>query len=230
MKIDNYILYEDDNIVVINKPRGLLLQQDGDTSHLSLDNLVSKYLNKTAMPVHRLDKDTSGICVFAKNNKIAEEMSKIFNNHSQIEKHYLTLVSGQISEDGVVDAPLRKSFERKKMVVAPLKSGAKSAITKYHIIEKYKDYTLLDVQLLTGRTHQIRAHMSYIRHHVVGDIKYGDYKINNVFKREFGFENQFLHAFKLKFLDLKGPLNYLKNKEFSCNLPIELEEILKKLD
>ena len=62
MKIDNYILYEDDNIVVINKPRGLLLQQDGDTSHLSLDNLVSKYLNKTAMPVHRLDKDTSGIC------------------------------------------------------------------------------------------------------------------------------------------------------------------------
>ena len=230
MKIDNYILYEDDNIVVVNKPRGLLLQQDGDTSHLSLDNLVSKYLNKTAMPVHRLDKDTSGICVFAKNNKTAAEMSKIFNDHSQIEKHYLTLVSGQITEDGVVDAPLRKSFERKKMVVAPLKSGAKSAITKYHPIKNFKDYTLLDIDLLTGRTHQIRAHMSYIRHHVVGDIKYGDYKVNNIFKREFGFENQFLHAYKLKFLDINGPLNYLKNKEFSCNLPQELEKILKKLD
>ena len=72
--------------------------------------------------------------------------------------------------------------------------------------------------------------MSYIRHHVVGDIKYGDYKVNNIFKREFGFENQFLHAFKLKFLDLKGPLNYLKNREFSCDLPTELQEILKKLD
>ena len=230
LDIKSIVIYEDENIVVINKPRGLLLQQDGDTSHLSLDNLVSKYLNKTAMPVHRLDKDTSGICVFAKNNKTAEEMSKIFNDHSQIEKHYLTLVVGNITEGGVVDAPLRKSFERKKMVVAPLKSGAKPAITKYHILEKYKDYTLLDVQLLTGRTHQIRAHMSYIRHHVVGDIKYGDYKINNIFKREFGFENQFLHAFKLKFLDINGPLNYLKNKEFSCNLPPELEEILKKLD
>ena len=72
--------------------------------------------------------------------------------------------------------------------------------------------------------------MSYIRHHVVGDIKYGDYKVNNIFKRVFGFENQFLHAYKLKFLDINGSLNYLKNKEFSCNLPIEIEEILKKLD
>ena len=230
LDIKSIVIYEDENLVVINKPRGLLLQQDGDTSHLSLDNLVSKYLNKTAMPVHRLDKDTSGICVFAKNNKTAEEMSKIFNDHNQIEKHYLTLVAGNITEDGVVNAPLRKSFERKKMVVAPLKSGAKQAITKYHPIKNFKNYTLLDIELLTGRTHQIRAHMSYIRHHVVGDVKYGDYKTNNIFKREFGFENQFLHAYKLRFLDIKGPLNYLKNKEFSCNLSPESEEILKKLD
>ena len=230
LDIKTIVIYEDDNFVIVNKPRGLLLQQDGDVSHPSLDILISKYLGKIALPVHRLDKDTSGICVFAKNNKTADEMGKIFNDHTQIEKHYLTLVSGQINEDGVVDAPLRKSFERKKMVVAPLKSGAKTAITKYHPIKNFKDYTLLDISLLTGRTHQIRAHMSYIRHHVVGDIKYGDYKINNIFKREFGFENQFLHAYKLKFLDINGPLNYLKNKEFSCNLPPELEEILKKLD
>ena len=230
MDIKEILVYEDDNLVVTNKPRGLLLQQDGDPSHPSLDIIASEYLNKTAMPVHRLDKDTSGICVFAKNNKVAEEMGRIFNDHTQIEKHYLTLVVGQINEDGVVDAPLRKSFERKKMVVAPLKSGAKSAITKYHPIKNFKEYTLLDIELLTGRTHQIRAHMSYIRHHVVGDIKYGDYKVNNLFKREFGFENQFLHAYKIKFLDINGPLNYLKNQEFSCNLPSELEEILKKLD
>jgi 23S rRNA pseudouridine955/2504/2580 synthase len=224
------IVYEDDNLLIVDKPRGLLLQQDGDNSHESLDKIVGDYLKMTAMPVHRLDKDTSGLCLFAKNKKAADEMGKIFNDHSQIEKHYLTLVAGQINEDGVVDAPLRKSFERKKMVVAPVKSGAKQAITKYHPVKVFKDYTLLDISLLTGRTHQIRAHMSYIRHHVVGDIKYGDYKVNNVFKREFSFENQFLHAYKIKFLDIKGPLNYLKNKEFSCNLPIELEEILKKLD
>ena len=224
------IVYEDDNLLIIDKPRGLLLQQDGNNEHESLDKIVGDYLKAVAMPAHRLDKDTSGLCVFAKNKNTADELGKIFNDHTQIEKHYLTLVSGVVDEDGVVDAPLRKSFERKKMVVAPLKSGAKPAITKYRILEKYKDYTLLDVQLLTGRTHQIRAHMSYIRHHVVGDIKYGDYKINNIFKREFGFENQFLHAFKLKFLDINGPLKYLKNKEFSCNLSPELEEILRKLD
>ena len=224
------IIYEDDNLLIINKPRGLLLQQDGDNTHESLDKIVGDYLKMVAMPVHRLDKDTSGLCIFAKNKKAADEMGKIFNDHSQIEKHYLTLVAGQIDEDGVVDAPLRKSFERKKMVVAPIKSGAKPAVTKFHILNKYKDYTLLDVELLTGRTHQIRVHMSYIRHHVVGDIKYGDYKVNNIFKREFSFENRFLHAQKIKFLDIKGPLNYLKNKEFSANLPTELEEILKKLD
>ena len=224
------IVYEDNNLLIVNKPRGLLLQQDGDDSRESLDKMVGDYLKITAMPAHRLDKDTSGLCVFAKNKKTADELGKVFNDHSQIEKHYITLVAGQVEEDGMVDAPLRKSFERKKMVVAPLKSGAKSATTKYHILEKYKDYTLLDVQLLTGRTHQIRAHMSYIRHHVVGDIKYGDYKVNNIFKREFGFENQFLHAYKLKFLNINGSLNYLKNKEFSCDLPIELQEILKKLD
>ena len=228
--IKSIIIYEDDNLLILNKPRGLLLQQDGNNEHESLDKHVSDYLKMTAMPVHRLDKDTSGLCIFAKNKDAANETSNIFNDHSQIEKHYLALVSGQITEDGVVDAPLRKSFEKKKMIVAPLKSGAKPAITKYHPIKNFKDYTLLDISLLTGRTHQIRAHMSYIRHHVVGDNKYGDYRINNIFKRDFAFENQFLHAYKIKFLDINGPLNYLKNKEFSCNLPPELEEILKKLD
>ena len=230
MNVKELIVYEDKYLVIINKPRGLLSQFDGNKDNPSLDVMLSEYLGKQAMLINRLDKDTSGLIVFAKDNKSATELANIINNHSIVEKHYLTLVSGNIEEDGVVDAPLRKSYERKKMVVAPLKSGAKTAVTKYYVKERFNDYTLLDVQLVTGRTHQIRAHMSYIRHHVVGDIKYGDYKVNNLFKRDFGFENQFLHAYKLKFLDLKGPLNYLKNKEFSCNLPPELEEILKKLD
>ena len=224
------IVYEDNNLLIVNKPRGLLLQQDGDDSRESLDKMVGDYLKITAMPAHRLDKDTSGLCVFAKNKKTADELGKVFNDHSQIEKHYITLVAGQVEEDGMVDAPLRKSFERKKMVVAPLKSGAKSAITTYHVLEKYKDYTLLDVQLLTGRTHQIRAHMSYIRHHVVGDIKYGDYKVNNEFKHKYNFENQFLHSYKLIFGDIKSNFSYLKNQVFSAELPPELKEILKNLN
>ena len=228
--MDLNIIFEDQNILILNKPRGILVQQDGDDTHLSLDKMVSDYLKSTAMPVHRLDKDTSGLVVFAKNNNAADELGKAFADHEQIEKHYLTLVKGMEERGGEIDAPLRKSYDRKKMVVAPISSGAKEAITEYRVIKDYKDYSLLDVMLFTGRTHQIRAHMSYIRHHVVGDVKYGDYKVNNLFKREYGFENQFLHSYKLKFLDIKGSLNYLKNKEFTAELPQELEDLLKKLD
>lgn len=230
MNIKDLIIYEDKYLVIINKPRGLLSQFDGNKDNISLDVLLSEYLRKQAMLINRLDKDTSGLIVFAKDNKSATELAKIINDHSVVEKHYLTLVNGVIDEDGVVDAPLRKSYERKKMVVAPLKSGAKQAITKYFVKEKYQNYTLLDVQLVTGRTHQIRAHMSYIRHHVVGDIKYGDYKVNNEFKRLFGFENQFLHSYKLVFSAINGPFNYLSNKEFAADLPVELDNILKNLD
>ena len=230
MNIKDLIVYEDKYLVIINKPRNLLSQFDGNKDNESLDVLLSNYLGKQAMLINRLDKDTSGLIVFAKDNKSATELANIINDHSVVEKHYLTLVNGVVSEDGVVDAPLRKSYERKKMVVAPLKSGAKSAVTKYFVKEKYNDYTLLDVQLVTGRTHQIRAHMSYIRHHVVGDIKYGDYKVNNYFKKEFGFENQFLHSYKLVFSDIKGTFNYLSNKEFIAELPSELQNILENLD
>lgn len=232
MDISKFIIFEDKNIVIINKPRGLLSERDGISSNPSLDQEVEKYLNINypAMPVNRLDKDTSGLIIFAKTNIAATEMSKILNEHNNVEKHYLTLVAGYISESGVVEAPLRKSFERKKMIVAPLKSGAKTAITKYQVIENYQEYTLLDVELLTGRTHQIRAHMSYVRHHVVGDTKYGDYKINNEFKKIFGFENQFLHSHKLIFHEVKGMFSYLKNREFSSPLPAEMDDILKKLN
>ena len=104
------IVYEDDNLLIVNKPRGLLLQQDGDNSHESLDKIVGEYLKMVSMPVHRLDKDTSGLCVFAKNKLTADEMGKVFNDHSQIEKRYITLVAFQVEEDGFVDAHLIKIF------------------------------------------------------------------------------------------------------------------------
>lgn len=230
MNIASLIIYEDDKLVIINKPRGLLTQFDGNENNTSLDVLLANYFNKQVFLVNRIDRDTSGLVIFAKDNKSATEMAELISNHKQVEKHYLTLVNGVIDKEDVVDAPLRKSFERKKMVVAPLSSGAKNAITKYCPIERFNDYTLLDVQLLTGRTHQIRAHMSYIRHHVIGDKKYGDFKINNIFKNKYGFENQFLHAYKLIFKDIKGTFSYLSNREFIADLPSELEELLKNLN
>ena len=129
----------------------------------------------------------------------------------------------------MVEAPLRKNFDQKKVVVASTKDGGKPSKTIYHVMETFKEYTLLDLTLVTGRTHQIRAHMSYIRHHVVGDTKYGDFKANNYFKKEFGFENQFLHASELHFGKLEKPLDNLSNRSFKADLPEEYKVIIMKL-
>ncbi|NLB48715.1 MAG: RluA family pseudouridine synthase, partial [Erysipelotrichia bacterium] len=166
MSLSKYIVFEDKNLLIINKPSGLLSERSGDDTRPSLDQQVEKYLDNKlpAMAVNRLDKDTSGLIIFAKTTFAATEMSKVLADHTIAEKHYLALVKGVITESGIIEAPSRKSFERKKMVIAPLKSGAKLATTKYQVVENFQKYTLLNVQLLTGRTHQIRAHMSYMRH------------------------------------------------------------------
>ena len=229
MNLKDYIVYEDENILLINKPRGALVQSDGSET-IALDNLVKEYLPSLHTgPIHRLDKDTSGLVLFGKNDISLKELSNIFASKDNVEKHYLTLVSGQLDQEGEINAPIRKNFQLKKMVVAPLKSGAKEAITRFKVIKAYKDYSLLDVNLITGRTHQIRVHMSYIRHHVVGDTKYGDYKVNNYFKKEFNLVGQFLHSYSITFKSLKGKLSYLSNQTFECDLPKELNDILSKL-
>jgi 23S rRNA pseudouridine1911/1915/1917 synthase len=221
MNIKDLIVYEDKYLVIINKPRNLLSQFDGNKDNESLDVLLSNYLGKQAMLINRLDKDTSGLIVFAKDNKSATELANIINDHSIVEKHYLTLVNGVVSEDGVVDAPLRKSYERKKMVVAPLKSGAKSATTKYFVKEKYQNYTLLDVQLVTGRTHQIRVHMSAIGHPVEGDPLYYGKFYNRIYKN-----GQLLTAYKLH---LTHPRTG-KEMEFEIDLPDYFKEVLNNLE
>ena len=104
-----------------------------------------------------------------------------------------------------------------------------TARTIYHPIERFGDFTLLDITLVTGRTHQIRVHMSYIRHHVVGDGKYGDFKVNNMVDREFGFKNQFLHASEIHFGELRKPLENLSRKSFKAEMPQEYITLLEQL-
>ena len=240
--IKEWIIYEDKNILLINKPRGVLVQKDDHTSTKALDQLVVEYLmfkdeydplkdsGFKPGPAHRIDRNTSGIVIFGKNHASLVYLCELLKNHELISKHYISLVCGVVDEDGVVEVPLRKNFDQKKVVVASTKDGGKPSKTIYHVLEKYKEYTLLDLTLVTGRTHQIRAHMSYIRHHVVGDTKYGDFKANNYFKKEFGFENQFLHASELHFGHLSKPLDYLSSKSFKAELPEEYKAILEKLE
>ena len=239
-KIEPWIIYEDKNILIINKPRNILVQADSSNDK-ALDQMVVEYLiykkeydplnNKGFKPgpAHRIDRNTSGIVIFGKNRDTLAYLSELIKNHEKINKKYISLVVGEVVEDGVVDAPLRKNFSTKKVVVCPIKDGAKPAKTIYHVLEKYPGYTLLELTLVTGRTHQIRVHMSYIRHHVVGDSKYGDFKVNNLMEKEYGFKNQFLHANEISFEELDKPLAYLSNKIFKAKMPEEFTALLDKL-
>ena len=224
--LDEIIIYKDDNIVILNKPSSLLSQKDG-SNEVSLEDYVQEYFNnKNARLINRLDKDTTGLIVFGLNESSIKYFNEVFSNHEKVEKKYLTLVSGQITDPGEVNAPIRKNFQMKKMVVASEKNGGKKALTLYKPVNMFDDSTLLEVTLKTGRTHQIRVHMSYIRHHVIGDYKYGDFKINNKYKNEYGLNSQFLHSYSLAFNCLEGKYKYLNGKNFVSELPENFKKII----
>ena len=237
--IKDWIVYEDKNVLFINKPRGLLVQKSAPNDE-SLDQLVVAYLIDTKQydpsaekaftpgPAHRLDRNTSGLVAFGKNHASLELLFELFKNHDLINKHYLALVVGDIENDkGTIDAPLKK--DENKNLVTVSKNG-KTAKTVYKVIKRYQNYSLLDVTLLTGRTHQIRVHMAYINHPIVGDGKYGNFEINKEFKNKYGFTSQFLHAYKMGFGDLPEPLSNLSRKEFVAEPREDIANILKELD
>lgn len=238
-KIKDWIIYEDNNVLFINKPRGLLVQKSNPNDE-SLDQLVVEYLMATKQydpnkekgfipgPAHRLDRNTSGLVAFGKNHDALNLLFELFKNHDLINKHYLALVVGQVEkEKDTIDAPLLKNEE--KNLVSVSKNG-KTAKTVYKLIKKYDHYSLLDVTLLTGRTHQIRVHMAYINHPIVGDSKYGNFEVNKSFKQQFGFSSQFLHAYKMGFGDLPSPLSNLSRKEFVAEPREDIVSILTMLE
>ena len=227
--IEQYIVYEDENILIVNKPRGMLVQKD-KASGKALDDLVLSYLkykgeyqedNKafTPGPAHRLDRNTAGLVIFGKNILTLQYLMSIMQDKSRIEKRYLALVKGKIDKPGKIDVSLKKIENKSLVKVDSIANGAKEAITLYEPLKVYKDYTLLSVQLLTGRTHQIRVHMAYIHHPVVGDNKYGDFEFNKRFEKEYGLVNQFLVANYLKFHNLDFPLTYLNDTEIKIGIP-----------
>ena len=239
-KIKDWIIYEDENILLVNKPKGILVQK-ADVNENSLDQMVIEYLvykNEynpedelafTPGPAHRLDRNTTGIVIFGKNKATLQYLFDLLKEHELIGKHYYALVKGDISEKGIVNVPLKKDEKLNKVSVAHVKNGGKNSKTIYKPIERFNDCTLLDITLVTGRTHQIRVHMSYIGHPVIGDSKYGDIETNDLFKKEYGIKSQFLHAYELHFGELGYPLNYLSNKSFKAMMMKEEESVILKL-
>jgi len=222
------ILYEDSDLIVVNKPKGMVVHPAAGVYENTLVNALLSHctdlsgINGVNRPgiVHRIDKDTSGIIVVAKNDYAHNKLAMQLKDHS-MNRIYLALVEGIIKEDeGTVDEPLgRHPIERVKIAI--VKDGRR-AVTHYRVVERYANNTLIKCKLETGRTHQIRVHMAYKGHPIVGDPVYG-YK-----KQRFKLEGQLLHAQLLGFIhprtekyvefrteppeDFKKVINILKNE------------------
>ena len=217
------IVYEDDDLLVINKKSGMVVHPGNGNTSGTLVNALMHYTknlsNKEAFRpgiVHRIDKDTSGLMLVAKNDKAHDILAEGFKNKT-IKREYIALVYGVIGEDsGVIDAPIgRDAKDRKKMCVTS--ENSKKAVTHFKVLKRYEDYTLLKLILDTGRTHQIRVHMKYIGHPVYNDPVYG--KAYN----DFG---QFLHSASI---DFEQPTTH-EHLHFECDVPKEFQDFLDTLN
>ena len=217
-------LYEDENIIIIDKPIGIEV-----TGKNSLTEIIQNFYKEAEfkpMPCHRLDRNTIGIILYAKNKKALEILQEKFKNR-EVEKHYLALVYGKPrkNEENLI-AYLFKDNKKSKVYISDIpKKGYTKIITKYKVLKKNADNTaLLDVEIKTGKTHQIRAHLAYIGIPIVGDGKYGINKINQKFKKKY----QMLISYKIKFAFTSdsGILNYLNQREI-VNTKIDLKDFNK---
>ena len=205
------IIFEDDNILCINKPINLEV-----TGENSLTTLVhKKYINSdySPMPCHRLDRNTTGLILFAKNQITLDILLKKFKNH-EIEKHYLALVYGYPNKNSEkIESYLFKDSSKSLVYISDFpKKGYSKIITSYTIQKKYdNNTTLLDVQIETGKTHQIRAHLAHIGLPIIGDGKYGINRINKKFNAK--YQNLCSYKLKFKFTSDSDILNYLNNFE-----------------
>ncbi|MDD4715528.1 MAG: RluA family pseudouridine synthase [Oscillospiraceae bacterium] len=221
------VIYEDEDVIAVNKPRGMVVHPapghlDGTLVNALLyhckDSLSG--VGGTLRPgiVHRIDKETSGLILAAKNDRAHLSLAAQLKDHS-LARVYEAVVRGNLREDtGVIDAPIgRHPVHRKKMAVTP--SHSRPAVTHYEVITRYEGCTHVRCRLETGRTHQIRVHMAYIGHPILGDVVYGD-------KRPVpGLSGQCLHARELQFLHPRTgrPIH------LSCPLPEDFEKVLTKL-
>lgn len=221
------VVYEDEDVLVVNKPKGMVVHPANGNESGTLVNAVMYHcgdslssINGVIRPgiVHRIDKDTSGLLMIAKNDKAHNCLAEQLAEHS-ITRAYRAIVYNNFTEDeGTVNKPIgRDPKDRMKQAVTNMNS--KRAVTHYKVLERFGSFTLIEARLETGRTHQIRVHMSYIKHPLLGDMVYGPKK------KVLGVDTQMLHA---KILGFKHPSTG-EYMEFESPLPEEFETVLKKL-
>lgn len=232
------IIYEDENLLLVNKPVGMLSQKANAKDESLVEHMITYLLNSnqiTEEALHkfrpsicnRLDRNTSGLIVAGKSLIGLQKMGELFKDRS-MRKYYRCLVEGKVTESQYVKGYLTKDGTINKVKISRQKSDDALPIeTEYEPILTNGSCTLLEVHLITGRTHQIRAHLAAIGHPIIGDYKYGNRKINDVYKQKYKLESQLLHAYRIEMPALSQPFENISQKHFTASLPELFEYILE---
>lgn len=235
------IAYEDENLLIVEKPSGLLTHGDSREKKNTLANQVCGYLQEKGefdpskeksfvpSPVNRLDRNTTGLVIFGKNAETLRSFTRYIRERQYVSKYYVTLVKGNLKEKLVLRDRIAKDHGTNISQVTDDAKEGKSAETFVTPIASKNGFSVVEVELVTGRTHQIRVHFSHEGHPLVGDIKYGDRRVNGMAKNKLGITTQLLHAYQLKFSGLEGNFAYLNGKTVKAKLPEEFQEALQKL-
>lgn len=235
------ILYEDENILLISKPAGMLSQPSISREPSLVEYVIGYLLEKGAVTkeslqtfrpsvCNRLDRNTSGIVAAGKSLAGLQELSGLFHDRS-IHKDYLCLVQGVIKNENYIKGYLHKDEKCNKVVVVPPGSQTEDALpieTYYTPWGNNGKVTLLQVRLITGRTHQIRAHLAGIGHPLIGDRKYGKEAFNRYFREKYSLKHQLLHAYRLEFPEMKGKLGDLSGRIFTAPMPEHFFHIIQE--
>ena len=249
-KKDFTTVYEDENIIAVNKPFGLLTHGDGveKKNHLAnqvVDDLIllGEFNPKTSKgftpaPANRLDRNTTGIVLFGKNAKALRDLNRRIRRRDGIRKFYLTIAVGELGERLELSDALIKDEEKNRVRVLKGSSAGgdkdeshvRDIVTVAEPISVAKGYSLIKVELVTGRSHQIRAHLASAGYPLAGDPKYGDARVNEDLNKTLGLKGQLLHAWEIEFSDLEdSPLNYMSGQTVRAELPKRFSDTVREL-